>query len=75
MSSSTGNHTRPIGAIKQQHPGTALAGDEIADRNAVDVDRNPTRHRTGLLTCVEPISSAKSVVIVLGSEFDNCREA
>ena len=40
----------PIGAMKQQHQGAALAGREIADRNAAYVDCLAPRHRTILLT-------------------------
>jgi hypothetical protein len=40
----------PIGAMEQQHQWTACAGRQIADPDAVDVDRRPPRHRTSLLT-------------------------
>ena len=48
----------PIGAMKQQHQGTALTGSEIADRNAAYVDCLAPRHRTILLTWSLPSPTA-----------------
>src|SRR5437588_3079353 len=44
----------PIGAMKQENQGTALAGGEIADGNAAYIDRLALRHRTILFTCSLP---------------------
>src|ERR1700751_4421482 len=44
----------PIGAMKQQHQWTALAGGQIADRNAIYIDGLASRHRTILFTCSLP---------------------
>jgi hypothetical protein len=48
----------PIGAMKQQHQGTILAGGQIADRNAPYIDSLASRHRTILFTWSSPSPTA-----------------
>src|ERR1700758_681900 len=48
----------PIGAMKQEHQGAALAGGQIADRNAAYTDSLASRHRMILFTCSLPRPTA-----------------
>src|ERR1700675_4031781 len=51
-------NTAPVGAMKQENQGTALAGGQIADRNAAYIDSLASRHRTILFTCSLPSPTA-----------------